>query len=72
MPLLASRLDRLKEASERKLPGRLGGSVVEYLPLAQVMILGSWNQVLHRAPHRESASPSAHVSASFFVSLMNK
>ena len=30
--------------------GHLGSSVVEHVPLAQVMILGSWNQVLHQAP----------------------
>ena len=52
--------------------GHLGGSVVECLPLAQVMIPGSWDQVLHRAPHREPASPSAYVSASLCVSFMNK
>ena len=27
--------------------GHLGGSVVEHLPLAQVVILRSWDQVLH-------------------------
>ena len=43
-------------------------SVVEHLPLAQGMILGSWDGVPHWAPHREPASPSAYVS----VSLMNK
>ena len=52
--------------------GYLGGSVVEHLPSAQVMILGSWDQVPHRAPLREPASPSACVSASLCVSLMNK
>ena len=52
--------------------GHLGGSVVECLPLAQVMIPGSWDGVLHRAPCREPASPSAYVSASLSVSLMNK
>ena len=52
--------------------GRLGDSVVQCLPLAQRMILGSWDQVLHRAPGREPASPSAYVSASFSVSLINK
>ena len=50
--------------------GPLGGSVVERLPLAQVMIPGSWDQVPLQAPQREPASPSAYVSAS--VSLMNK
>ena len=29
--------------------------------LAQVVILGSWDQVWHRAPCEESASPSAYV-----------
>ena len=48
------------------------GSVVEGLPLAQVMILGSWDPVPYQAPHREPVSPSAYVSASFFVALMNK
>ena len=38
--------------------------MAEHLPLAQVLILGSWNGVLHRAPRREPASPSA--------SLMNE
>ena len=52
--------------------GHLGGSVVEHLPLAQVVILGSWDQVPHGAPHREPASPSAYGSASLSVSLMNK
>ena len=28
----------------------MGGSVVECLPLAQVMIPGSWNQVPHQDP----------------------
>ena len=48
--------------------GRLGGSAVEHLPLAQGMILGSQNRVLHQAPHREPASPSAYVSAPLCVS----
>ena len=30
--------------------GHLGGSVVERLPSAQAMILGSWDQVPHLAP----------------------
>ena len=33
----------------RKL-GHLGGSVVERLPSALGMILGSWDRVLHQAP----------------------
>ena len=43
----------------------------ECLPLARLVILGSWDQVPHEAPHREPASPSAYVSA-LSVSLMNK
>ena len=52
--------------------GPLGGSVVEHLPSAQVMILESWDRVPHQAPHREPASPSAYVSPSLSVSLMSK
>ena len=51
-----------------RVPGRLGGSVVEGLPLAQVVIPGSRDGIPHRVPRREPASPSAYVS----VSLMNK
>ena len=49
-------------------PGQLGGSAVEHLPLAQGVILGSWDQVPHWASHREPASPSACVSASLSLS----
>ena len=45
--------------------------MAEHLPLAQVMILGSWGLVPHQTPRREPASPS-YVSASVCVSLMNK
>ena len=48
--------------------GCLGGSVVELLPSAQGVILGSWDGVLHWAPCMEPASPSACVSASLSVS----
>ena len=51
--------------------GHLGGSVVERLPLAQVVIPGSWDQVPSGSLW-EPASPSAYVSASLSVSLMNK
>ena len=50
----------------------LDGSVVEHLPLAQGMILGSWDRAPYQAPHREPAPPSAYISASLSVSLMNK
>ena len=52
--------------------GRLSGSVVEHLPLAQVMILRSQDRVPHQAPHREPDFPSAYVSDSLSVSLMSK
>ena len=49
--------------------GYLGGSVVGRLPLAQDMILGFRDQVLHWASCMKPASlPSAYVSASLCVS----
>ena len=51
--------------------GCVGGSVVECLPLAQVVIPGSWDQVPHQAPCIEPASPSAY-APSPTLSLMNK
>ena len=62
--------ENMRELVENAGSRHLGGSVVECLPLAQVVILGSWDWVLHRAPCREPTSPSAYVSAS--LSLMNK
>ena len=50
-------------------PGWLNGWAS---PSAQVEILGSWDRVLHWVSHREPAFPSACVSASLCVSLMNK
>ena len=50
----------------------LGGSAVEHLPWAQGVTPGSWDRVPHRAPYREPASPTAYVSVSLSVSLMNK
>ena len=47
--------------------GRLGGSAVEHLPLAQGMILDSWDRVPHRAPCMEPVSPFACVSVSLSV-----
>ena len=52
--------------------GHLGGSVVERLPLAQVVIPGSWDRVPHGAPCSEPTSPFSYVSASLSASLMNK
>ena len=65
------RLWRLMYLTTLKLQiqGHPGGSVVERLPLAQVLILGSWDGVPHGAPCREPASPSAYVSAFLCVSL---
>ena len=57
---------------KRTAQGCLGGSVVECLPSAQGVILGSGDQVPHQAPCMEPASPSACVSTSLCVSLMNK
>ena len=50
----------------------LGGLVVGRLPLTQGLILGSWDGIPGRAPCVEPASPSAYVSVSPSVSLMNK
>ena len=47
--------------------GRLGGSAVDHLPLAQGVILESRDQVPHWAPCMGPASP-AYVSASLCVS----
>ena len=48
--------------------GHLGGSEVEHLPLAQVVIPECWDRVLRQVPRGKPASPSAYVSAA----LMNK
>ena len=47
--------------SEARMPGWLS------LPLAWVVIPGSWDQHPHPAPGEEPASPSAYVSASLCV-----
>ena len=52
--------------------GHLGGSVVEHLPLAQVVILESWDRVPHLASSEKPTFPSVYVSASLCASLMNK
>ena len=48
--------------------GRPGGSIVEHLPLAQVVILGSWDPGPYQACHGEPASPSTPPAA-FSLSL---
>ena len=52
--------------------GHLDGSVVKCLPLAQDVILESWDPVPYWAHCMKPAPPSACISASLFVSLMNK
>ena len=58
---------RIKK-SDRKHRNPLGGSAVERLPLDQGVTPGSQNRVLHQAPRREPASPSANVSVSLCLS----
>ena len=52
--------------------GHLGGSMVEHLPLAQVMIPVSWDQVPHQALCRGASFSLCLCLASFSESLMNK
>ena len=52
--------------------GRLGGPVVERLPLAQGVILESRDQVLHWGPCREPAYSSAYVSASLSLCVSHE
>ena len=52
--------------------GHLGGSVEKHLPLAQGVISGSRDLVPHQVPCMQPSSPSACVSASLSVSLMDK
>ena len=44
----------------------------EHLPLAQGVISGSWDRILHQAPHRKPASLSACVSASLIINKIFK
>ena len=61
-----------KNLKEYSYSGRLGDSVVEHLPAAQGVILESLDWVPRWDTCMEPASPSACVSASLSVSLMNK
>ena len=73
--LLARHLVRrwdFRECFENNLLGHLDGSVVERLPAVQGVILETWDRVPRRAPCMEPASPSACISASLSVPLMNK
>ena len=74
--VFGSRCDKCKDefhcmggARSRVTEGQLGGSVAECLPLAQGV---GPRIVSHQASYREPASPSAYVSASLCVSLVNK
>ena len=42
------------------------------MAVKDIVAPGSWDQVLNQAPHGEPHSPSAYVSASLCVSLINK
>ena len=57
---------------KRKYLGCLGGSVIERLPLAQVVILETRDRVPHRAPCMEPASPSACVSLPLSVCVFHE
>ena len=79
--LCVSLMNELKQTNKKTLKkkkknhtgrGSLGGSAVEHLPLAQGAILESRDRVPRQAPSLEPASPSACVSASLSLSLMNK
>ena len=52
--------------------GHPDGSVVECMPLAQVAVSGSWDQVPHQAPHGEPASPSMSLRLSVCLPLIDK
>ena len=52
--------------------GHLSGSVVECLPLAQVVTPVPWDPVLHHTLPPPTTSLSAYVSASLSESFMNK
>ena len=63
--------DRARESLRKTwkpIEGHPGGSAVERLPSAQVMILEFQDRVPHRAPHREPAS-SLPVSLPFSLGL---
>ena len=57
---------------ETKPWGTPGGSVVEHVPSAQGVILGSQDRVPHQAPFGEPASHSMFLPLLLCVILMNK
>ena len=58
----------LQEWEEQEGPSVEGGSAVGRLPSAEGVTLGSWDRVLHLAPHKEPGSPSACASVPVLVS----
>ena len=52
--------------------GHLSRSVMEHLPLAQVVIPGSWVRVPHQAPQSKPASPSASAPFSWINKILKK
>ena len=65
--VVMAKVQHLEEKGDKGVPGWL-----EYLPWARGVILGSWDRVPQGDPCREPACPSACVSASLCVSVMNK
>ena len=65
-------MEELGQWSKPKMPGRLGGSVAEHLPLAQVMIPASWDRVPQWAPHKKPDILPLPMSLPLSESLMNK
>ena len=62
---LVIRASRTSQDKSTEAGGYVGGSVVGMsLPLAQVLIPGSWDPVPHQAPCTEPAFPSAYIFAS--------
>ena len=60
------------DAHLKTFSGSLGGSAVWRLPLAQGVILESWDQVPCQAPCMEPASPSACVSVCVCVCVSHE
>ena len=61
-----------ENTDESNVKGHLGGSAVEHLPLAQGVIPGYRDQVLHQASCMKPASPSACVSASLSLCVFHE
>ena len=68
---LRGQKEKIKYLRDSQSMGCLDGSAVERLPSAR-RDPGIWDQVPHRTPCGEPASPSTYVSASLCVSRMNE